>query len=400
LHDAVVPVLLLVVVWQVLAHAFGEEHFGVGFDGEGRLVIRDLASLLVSAKAIWMGRAGYDVPSSLRITSEWVGRSVDRSLPFPYPPTMLWILGPLCLLPTVWGFAVWTLMSAVAVWWMSRPRWSLDMAAAVLSPVAVGCFVLGQTALLTAAGLLLLLSRDLDEQARTASERRTTFSWRDVIVLWALTAKPPLALTGASALLAGRRFRAVLLALVLTVLSTALLTPKLGIGWVREYAHLMGHYDRESVDPAFAWSLMPQTMGNLRALLHLTFGMGDALASRWSTGLWLLALAGIVTGGLGRKLPAQACWALAVLAYLLLCPHVSWTEEVHLVLILALVAHATPPAASGLRWAVVGLVLVSLYVLPGVGGHGGVLRLPALVAAQALLIGLVWLQWVPVRPRS
>ena len=45
-------------------------------------------------------------------------------------------------------------------------------------------------------------------------------------------------------------------------------------------------------------------------------------------------------------------------------------------LILALVARATPPAAPPVRWAALGLILVSLYLLPGVlyllpdvGGH-------------------------------
>jgi len=77
------------------------------------------------------------------------------------------------------------------------------------------------------------------------------------------------------------------------------------------------------------------------------------------------------------------------------------------VLILALVAQATPPAAPPVRWAALGLVLVSLYLLPGVlyllpdvGGHLAAFRLPAVFAAQALLVGLVWAQWLSVpRPQ-
>src|SRR6266404_888938 len=82
-------------------------------------------------------------------------------------------------------------------------------------------------------------------------------------------------------------------------------------------------------------------------------------------------------------------------------------EELLLVLILALVAQATPPAAPPVRWAALGLVLVSLYLLPGVlyllpdvGGHLAAFRLPAVFAAQALLVGLVWAQWLSVpRPQ-
>ena len=264
----------------------------------------------------------------------------------------------------------------------------------------MGCFALGQTALITTAGLLMLMSRDLDDPGRTAPDRRAASVWRDAIVLWALTAKPPLALTGATALLAGRRFRPLVLALGLTVLSTVVLTPALGIGWMREYAHLATHYGRETADPAFAWSFVPETMSNLRALLHVALGTSDSVASHWSSGLWLLVLAGIVATGLGGVLPVQASWGFAALAYLLLCPHVSWTEEVLLVLILALVARATPPAAPPVRWAALGLILVSLYLLPGVGGHLAAFRLPAVFATQALLVGLVWTQWLSVPRRQ
>lgn len=407
LHDAVVPALLVLILWRVLGDAFSQEQFGIRFIGEGGIRIKDFASHLTFAKAFWLGKAGYDVESHLRITSQWAGRSVGVALPFGYSPTMLWILAPLCVLPTVWGFALWTLAGGLAAWWMSRPRWSLGAAAAVLSPVAMGCFALGQTALVTTAGLLMLMSQDLDDPGRTAPDRRAASAWRDAIVLWALTAKPPLALTGATALLAGRRFRPLVLALGLTVLSTVALTPALGIGWMREYAHLATHYERETADPAFAWSFVPGTMSNLRALLHVALGMSDSAASHWSSGLWLLVLAGIVATGIGRVLPAQASWGFAALAYLLLCPHVSWTEELLLVLILALVARTTPPAAAAVRWAVLGLILVSLYLLPGVlyqlpdvVGRLAAFRLPAVFATQVLLVGLVWAQWLSVPRRQ
>ena len=166
-HDALVPALLVLVLRRVLGDAFSQENFGIRFFGEGGVRINDFASHLTFAKAFWLSKAGYDVESHLRITSHWAGRSVGVALPFGYSPTMLWILGPLCVLPTVWGFALWTLAGGIAAWWMSRPRWSLGAAAAVLSPVAVGCFALGQTALITTAGLRMLMSQDLDDPGRT-----------------------------------------------------------------------------------------------------------------------------------------------------------------------------------------------------------------------------------------
>jgi hypothetical protein len=86
LHDAVVPALLVLILRRVLGDAFSQEKFGIRFFGEG----------------------------GVRITSQWAGRSVGVALPFGYSPTMLWILVPLCVLPTVWGFALWTLAGGIA----------------------------------------------------------------------------------------------------------------------------------------------------------------------------------------------------------------------------------------------------------------------------------------------
>ena len=93
LHDAVVPALLVLILRRVLGEAFSEEQFGIRFFGEGGIRIKDFASHLTFAKAFWLGKAGYDVESHLRITSQWAGRSVGIALPFGYSPTMLWIIG-------------------------------------------------------------------------------------------------------------------------------------------------------------------------------------------------------------------------------------------------------------------------------------------------------------------
>src|SRR5262249_967906 len=156
-------------------------------------------------------------------------------------------------------------------------------------------------------------------------------------VLWTLTAKPPLAIAAATALLAGRRLRIVLATLCLTIVSTGLLLPLLGRGGLAEYLRLLTHYDLDTAAPAFAWSLVPDTMGNVRSLLHVSLGVRDAVATRWSTVLWLVASASIIVAAARRAIAPQVRWSLAVLAYLLFCPHVSWTEELQLVVILAAV---------------------------------------------------------------
>jgi hypothetical protein len=311
---------------------------------------------------------------------------------------MLWILGPLCLLPTALGFFAWTLLGFIGVRWANGRYPSLVVAAVFVSPVALGCWGLGQTAVLTAVALLGLMHWD-------ATSDRARVARRDFMlvaaVVWMLTAKPPLGMAAVTALLAGRRLAIVAAALALTVVSTALLLPLLGKAGLLEYVRLLGHYDLDTAAPAFAWSLRPDSMGNLRALLHVTFGVGDAVASRWSAALWLLASASIIVAAARREIPAELRWSLAVLAYLLFCPHVSGTEALHLVVIVAALAGAVRAPAS-IGGAAIALALLMVFLLPMIAFGGA--RVPVAfmgtVLLTALLIASEWRSPVGIAMRT
>jgi hypothetical protein len=390
------PLLLVAVVaWSVSAYA--ETVWGTNFGvvvGTNKIVIHDFASHLNFAKAFWRGEGGYSVDDHLRMTARFAGERLPVALPFGYSPTMLWILAPLCPLPTAWGFFAWTLLGLVAVLWLSRRYRSVLVAASFISPVALGCWKLGQTAIMTTVALIALMNSEVTAE-RTGPGRHGV-GW-GAVVLWALTAKPPLAVAAGTALLAGRRFRMVGTALGLTVVSTALLLPLLGRGGLAEYLGLLTHYDLDTAAPAFAWSLVPDTMGNVRALLHVTLGIGDAAATRWSTVLWLLASTSIMVTAARRAMPTEVRWSLAVLAYLLFCPHVSWTEEMQLVVILAAVGTLDRRHAS-IRGAIIGFVLVMLFLLPGIPFRGGA-RLPVAVAGKGLIGVALWVGWGSSRGR-
>ena len=389
LRRVLVLLLLTILIWRLLIPAVTDPNFGITGDVQHGGWSSDFAAILTQVKALWAGDAGYDVESHLRITSERVGRPVQHALPPAYPPTILWILGPLCVLPAAWAYVLWTLLGVATIWWMAGPRWSIWLVAVFFSPVAFSCFKLGQTSVLTAAGFLFLMSRDLD---REPVQPGMASYWIEAAVLWALVAKPPFAVASV-ALLAGRHWRPVALASGLTVVSLVLLLPRLGIAWVPEYAHIVTHYDLETADPAFTWSLAPHTMGNLRALLYVVFELGDAAAGNWSRTVWLATLVGILVAGVRRQLPTEARWAFAVLAYLLFCPHVTSTEELLLIIPLALFTRPGIPATTAVRWVAVGLVLTVLYLPPGLG-YDGPLRLPAVFLAKVLLVVLAWRQWL------
>src|SRR5262249_18027988 len=150
---------------------------------------------------------------------------------------------------------------------------------------------------------------------------------------WALTAKPPLALTAGVALLALRQWRPVALAIGLSVVTTLLVWPWLGENWVSDYLSMLSNYNEVKADPLFAWSLGPTYMSSLRSMLSLYLGVPDNLSSGVALLLWVPAMALIaIRGPLRSGLVAfHGSWPLAVLAMLLLGPHVNATEDVALI---------------------------------------------------------------------
>lgn len=383
----VLPALVLVVAWREVTQTRYGSHFGV-IIGDGDLKIHDFASHLTFAKTFWHGEGGYSVKDHLRAATRLAGRPLPFALPFGYSPTMLWILGPLSLLPTGLGYFVWTLLGLAGALWICRRYRSIAVAVAFVSPVAIACWSLGQTAVLTAVAFLGLMHWDATSDRARASRRDFLLV---VAVVWMLTAKPPLAIAAAAALLAGRRGTIVAAALVLGVVSTAALLPLFGKAGLLEYFRLLGHYDLGTADEVFAWSLRPDSMGNLRALLHVTFGVGDAVASRWSALFWLLTSASIIVAAARREIPAELRWSLAVLAYLLFCPHVSGTEELHVVVIVAALGAAASAPAS-IRTAGIALALVLLFLLPLIpfGGARVLVAFSGTLLLAALLIASAW----------
>src|SRR5437867_4919779 len=84
--------------------------------------VMDFASLRAFACAVWSGTAVgpeggsvYGLAAHLQATARWTGLPASIALPFGYSPTMLWVLGPLCLLSERVAFAAWTLAGVLAM---------------------------------------------------------------------------------------------------------------------------------------------------------------------------------------------------------------------------------------------------------------------------------------------
>lgn len=241
--------------------ARGQAGFFVHEDGP--TLVQDFASHLVFSRGIWRGDvsggetgSAYSVPAHLHIMDDWMGEGATRALPFGYSPTMLWLLLPLCFLPISLAYVLWTMAgAAMAGWMISRDRfhWILGLMV-FLTPIMVGASALGQTAVLGTVGIFYLANRTLGspDHSGPGSVRADLIL---ILVLWALSAKPPLALTAGAVMIAMGMFRPVLLAAALAGFGALVLSPRLGPGWMPDYLHLMSHYDQIGADPAFAWSL-------------------------------------------------------------------------------------------------------------------------------------------------
>ena len=347
----------------------------------------DFASHRGLACAAWSGdlaaRGGtsiYTLAAHLAATERWSGLPANAAMPFGYSPTMLWVLAPLCAVPARVAFAAWSLAGILAAGWMiarAPVHWTALLA--LVTPLTPYTFALGQTAVLTTAGLFFLMG--------AGSERvRPDGAGSEVMVLWLLTAKPQLALTAGAALLALGHWRSVALAGGLTLPSTVALTPWLGPGWARDYLQLLATYDRVGLPPAFAWSIVPHVMSNLRAALHIDLMLADDVAARLSSAAWIVALGAIALAALRRQLSTWLTWCLFIMAYLILCPHLTATED--LALFCVLVGLERAGVAKGVHWGAAALVVGGLVLNPAFGPLQGT-RPSLLFFAKVGLMALV-----------
>lgn len=357
-----------------------------------KLTIIDFPSHFNFVKNAWLGQTTvssgasvYSLENHLKVTSNWAGMRLNYALPFGYSPTMLWVLAPFICFPHVIALFFFNIAGLFSVWWTTHPaRCRLGVGLlAFFSPLAQACFSLGQTALLTGAGLLFIAEKTRTEK-REDGWRMPMFTG---IVLWALTAKPPFALTAGAVLVGLRQWRPLLVAVILTVFSTLAISPVLGTSWIHDYLQMIGSYDLINSGSAYAWSLVPGHMSNLRGILSIDFAVADDVASRISNSIWLLALLCIAAVGFRSMLSAGAIWSLGILSYLIFCPHVSSTEELQLVLILPLCVRPQ----NRLSWQEL-VLLVTIPLLPFASPAFGLFagnRMVLFIAKIALVIFIV-----------
>jgi hypothetical protein len=392
-------VILHLVLWVVLSfqvislisNIISDPSFGIVFEpvkGGEVLKIRDFPFHFNFVQKFWRndttvssGQSIYSVANHLKVTSEWGGKQAYGSLHFGYSPTMLWVLAPLTPLSHAAAYLIFNLAGLFAIFWMTRParcRWGIGLFS-FFSPISWRCFVLGQTALLTGMGLLFIAEKTRDERLQ---------SWRSALItggiLWALTAKPPIALSAAAVLFGLRQWRSLAVAGFFTAASVLVIWPSLGPHWIADYVHLIRAYNKVDAGPIFAMSLDTHMMTNLRAVLNTDIGLKDNVASYVSGVVWLVALSYVAIMGLLNRVSTATLWSMGILSYLLFCPHVNTTEELQLVVILSLCV-SLGKGLGGRELLLLIILPLLVFIVPLPGPFGG-FRLPFFLVKLALFV--------------
>jgi hypothetical protein len=249
---------------------------------------------------------------------------------------------------------------------------------------------LGQTALITGA-CLLYVSETTRNESDKGSFKRSIYTG---IAIWVLTAKPPLAVTAGAALMALKKWQPLVIALGLTLITTLLISPLLGINWTHDYVNLLSKYDLVQADKAYTWSLVPYKMSNLRSILHADFNVADNFASRISTVMWFFSLICMVTLGAKLRLQQYGYWALSILFYLLFCPHVSPTEEIQLILLIPLCVPVMKKNLNLNEFFLFAFILFLPFMSPAVGSFFVDVRWGLFTAKIFLVFFIVYHFWV------
>jgi hypothetical protein len=291
------PAIMVSVVFAGLAlgaalAASRSEPFGVYLVDGRPAGTMDFAAIRAFTRAVWSGAltdgttSAYTLAAYERATDLWLGTAVAHAQPCGYSPTMLWIMAPFSALPGRTAFLLWSMLGVgVTIPMMLRTRAPWPALLALVTPLTLYTVALGQTALLTTAALFYLMTRTSGDGGRWAGD------FSRGVVLWLLTAKPPLAIAAGAALIALRRWRVVLIAAGLAAIGAVAVTPWLGSGWVSDYIRILTSYDRTRMPDSFGWAIAPDYMSNLRAALHSDLGVDDHVASGIAAAAWLAALA-------------------------------------------------------------------------------------------------------------
>lgn len=352
--------------------------FGLNRIDDSQWSVHDFASLFGYSRAIVTGQIHhpYRFEDHLLFMKQWSGCDLGFSFPYAYSPTFWLVLLPLMPFPTPMAFCLWTILPVFFGFFLIRKKGPGDsgvslpfIAVAICSGTYLGCVQLGQTSIWALLILSLLCFRPND-------------GWISGLLLFLLSAKPPLFIAAAMALFWSRQWKTVAFALALGGIEGTIVTLFLGSGWIKDYIHLLTHYDAASPD-GFHHLQPHESMSNLRNFLVSSGSLPDLSASSLALKLWIGSLILVSAALLICRQPVcfPASLSLGLMLYLALFPHVTFTEDLLLALPLFMWIKKSRSTSAQAG------VAILLAIFLNMGIHKGIL--PFLWATQLIFLGKI-----------
>jgi hypothetical protein len=317
-------------------------------DGQ-KWVFQDFTSHFNVVRQIWrqVTPRPYPPEGQRALYSAWLGETPPAGLIYGYSPTLLLLLAPLLSLSSFTAYLAYGLANAIAagllVYGLIGPRsrqqpWQwVAVLLCFFSVAFFSVFQFGQTVVLTTAalGAIWALLYDPSTQQWRASRWRGDLALS--LLLWALSAKPNIAIFSGVLLVAAFRWRALALTACWCVLTTLVTAPYLG-GWPvwwQDYLRLLSLYHDPAVQTSFlSWSSDPDNFTNfLQVLTHFN-SWPYPLQSRFSSSLWLAGLILLLGTQVLRTKPRPVLFfQINLLLALIFNPNLLHTEDFLLVLL-------------------------------------------------------------------
>ncbi len=366
--------------------------FGANYDAlHRRLSLQDFAYNYGVTKATALGTipTPYTEQGQLEFMRQWTGREFGLALGYGYSPTLWLLFAPLLPLPAPAAYVVWSLVPALCVLAAAARCLARDGEHGVFPSLLLlillgsasyqGEVELGKTVVvlgIIAFGLI-------------ASSRRRGNDATAGLLLFLLTATPPLAVAMGAGLLADRRPRAVLVALGVVGVEVACVAAWLGPDWIADYVRLLTHYTSDAAPESFRPFLRPDGMSNVRHLL-VSEGWADHAATTASIAGWI-GVTAVALAARDRIRPGPLQLSLAMLAFTIFSPHLTFSNDL-LVVIVVWFVHAEVDLDASMRAVLACLLVVILNSGPSkallLNDAGANLALAAKLAVAAALVAV------------
>lgn len=287
----------------------------------------------------------YTQEGQKEIFKNWIP-TATQGLPHAYSPTTGLLLAPFVWMDVWTGYYVYVAINLALLaallngYLLPRARNNWELAAIgifCLSLSVMHIIGIGQTAILTLGALALLWHLVYDPEQK----RLYPSKWfQDVVlgvILFLLSAKPPMALLAGAVLLGARRWRAASLGAALFAANFTLMLPYYG-GWpyaVTDYLSFLQHYNREDLEPFFRECLNYGGASDPTGFMGKLFGLPEQTTMRLCQLVTFIVMPATIVLAWLKKIGPSTAFQIQLTLFLIASPFLRTSEDIAIVLLVA-----------------------------------------------------------------